>query len=586
MATRRPRAPPAAAARRAAGTSPATSRSTRGSRRRTRRPGPVPRPTSAGAPPAGARDAGRALGPRRPTPAPSDPGQDQAGRGGLAGRQEDGRHRHLDPEPHAVDERPPGPPARRRTRRSGGGPARRRAGAARATSSRKWPTSPPMAAPTPTSPSPAATPASSARNKPATRLAPRRGAVGPTAQQHDLADGGAHHPQQEAVGEQGDAHGAEGGGVGLAGHEHDQQQLACRWTAPGRPARRRLDPRGDRSARRPGPVAACVAAGAEGGVGRGGGQAAPLASGLGLGVGGPRSGRGLGLGVSALQSTSAAPPAVAARPAATRRSMSAPVRGSSVRPDTRRPRRPRASGEGAAPGSAQVDPGDSGCVEEPGGSGGGLVRAWASAGSTVTIMGTANAPVPATAALRRKSRRPTGHRPPRASLPRGGPPSDAQCIGQRRHWHASDAAVRRWRAVADGRSIVPMSHGGHWGDSLPGCRSRSTLRGQPRGRRNCSLGDHPRVPAGDRCLTGRRRSASWRDRTCHCRARRRGYGRPRRRFPRIRVCRDASIGAGGSEGGPLATPRARGSAADRVAPPGPRGRGVRARPRRAACYRR
>jgi hypothetical protein len=39
----------------------------------------------------------------------------------------------------------------------------------------------------------------------------------------------------------------------------------------------------------------------------------------------------------ALHRTSAAPPAVAAKPAATMRSMSAPVRGSSVRPDARRP---------------------------------------------------------------------------------------------------------------------------------------------------------------------------------------------------------------------------------------------------------
>jgi hypothetical protein len=42
----------------------------------------------------------------------------------------------------------------------------------------------------------------------------------------------------------------------------------------------------------------------------------------------------------------------------------------------------------------------------PGGSGGGLVSAWASAGSTVTIVGTTKAPVPATAAFRMKSRRP------------------------------------------------------------------------------------------------------------------------------------------------------------------------------------
>jgi hypothetical protein len=41
----------------------------------------------------------------------------------------------------------------------------------------------------------------------------------------------------------------------------------------------------------------------------------------------------------------------------------------------------------------------------PAGSGGGLVSAWASAGSTVTIAGTTNAPVPTTAAFRMKSRR-------------------------------------------------------------------------------------------------------------------------------------------------------------------------------------
>jgi hypothetical protein len=53
----------------------------------------------------------------------------------------------------------------------------------------------------------------------------------------------------------------------------------------------------------------------------------------------------------------------------------------------------------------------------PGGEGGGLVSSCARAGSTVTIIGTANAPVPATTAFRRKSRRATGSAASPASCP-------------------------------------------------------------------------------------------------------------------------------------------------------------------------
>ena len=49
---------------------------------------------------------------------------------------------------------------------------------------------------------------------------------------------------------------------------------------------------------------------------------------------------------------------------------------------------------------------DWGGVECPGDSGVGLVNAWASAGSTATMMGTVNTPVPAIAAVRSESRRP------------------------------------------------------------------------------------------------------------------------------------------------------------------------------------
>src|SRR5690606_20658957 len=123
------------------------------------------------------------------------------------------------------------------------------------------------------------------------------------------------------------------------------------------------------------------------------------------------------LALSALQSTRAAPPAVAAGPAAAFRSRSAAVRGSSSSPpgrvlggDTggRGPPGPgrEVGGPGGVPGlPGVVDGGPPGGFGLSGGCGGGLVSARASAGSTVMIMGTANAPVPTTAALRRKSRR-------------------------------------------------------------------------------------------------------------------------------------------------------------------------------------
>ena len=75
--------------------------------------------------------------------------------------------------------------------------------------------------------------------------------------------------------------------------------------------------------------------------------------------------------------------------------MSAPVRGSSLRP---LPGRLVVDRPGAVGPVTPVAGGDA-CA---GGSGGGLVIAWASAGSTVMITGTANAPVPMVA-LRRNS---------------------------------------------------------------------------------------------------------------------------------------------------------------------------------------
>ena len=261
-----------------------------------------------------------------------------------------------------------------------------------------------MAAPAAANPSPAASPASMARNNP--RHASRRVADGSARQRRSTTSAMAARitPSRKPWAIRATLNGAEGCGIGLAGYEHDQQQLGA--------AGEHLVDQGatgpTHEAPRPGCsgcVAGCGRPG-HGGVRRGRGHAAPCRQ---------RSGSGsVGLGAaylaraSALHRTSAAPPAVAAKPAATSRSMSAPVRGSSARAPALPPA-PLVSGVCArAPGEVRRStPGDAGFLDDPGGSGGGLVRAWASAGATVTIMGTANAPVPATAALRRKARRST-----------------------------------------------------------------------------------------------------------------------------------------------------------------------------------
>jgi hypothetical protein len=71
-------------------------------------------------------------------------------------------------------------------------------------------------------------------------------------------------------------------------------------------------------------------------------------------------------------------------------------------------RRPRsAPGTPRPPASSDavtLTVGDVGGTPPPGGSGDGLARAWASAGSTVTMVATTNVVVPATAPFRRKSR--------------------------------------------------------------------------------------------------------------------------------------------------------------------------------------
>jgi hypothetical protein len=81
-------------------------------------------------------------------------------------------------------------------------------------------------------------------------LAPTRRGLRPAAQQHDLADGRAHHTEQESVDDEGDAQGAEGGGVGPAGDEHEQQQLRAAGEhlvdkRPGRPAGETADAAGN-----------------------------------------------------------------------------------------------------------------------------------------------------------------------------------------------------------------------------------------------------------------------------------------------------------------------------------------------------
>ena len=118
------------------------------------------------------------------------------------------------------------------------------------------------------------------------------------------------------MGEQREADGAEGGGIGLARHQHDQQELraAGQHLVDQRAAGPPQHPGG---ARRPRPVAGCRP-GSEGGVRHPGRQTPPGRSSGSFWVGrlgASNVGSRLALR-SALHRTSAAPPAVAANPAA------------------------------------------------------------------------------------------------------------------------------------------------------------------------------------------------------------------------------------------------------------------------------
>ena len=232
-------------------------------------PGPLLGPPATDAPRRGAGRRRRSARGHGARPGAQHPGQDEPGRGGVPASQKDGRHRHLDTrarrrrraiacshppsavrdvaeEVLCVDE---GRGQRHQQQELAHLAADGRADARR-------------------SPSPTAAPASRARNKPRRASRRDRRRVGATAQEHDLPDGGAHHPQQETVDDEGDAHGPEGGGVGLAGDEHDQQQLGAagqhlvdQRRRPARPRRRPL-------ARRSGPGRRVSLDGAERGVGR------------------------------------------------------------------------------------------------------------------------------------------------------------------------------------------------------------------------------------------------------------------------------------------------------------------------------